>query len=83
MFVGPPRSGKRLEEMRVSFPGDPGVPPGDPWGLSNGSRNLFVTVFLWGFFKVSSDSQKFFRINKTVKEVAHRLVQPTDSFNAS
>lgn len=60
VFVGPPRSGKRLEEMGVSFPGDPGVPPGDPWGLSNGSRNLFVTVFYGASSKFHQILKSFF-----------------------
>ena len=39
--------------------------------------------FSWSFFKVSSGSQKFFHIYKIVKEVAYRLIQSSDSLNAS
>lgn len=51
--------GRRLEEMRASLPGDPGVAVGGPWGLNVESRNLFVTGFS-GVSSVSSESQKFF-----------------------
>lgn len=39
--------------------------------------------FFWSFFRVSSESQKFFHTHKMVKYAARRLIQTTDRCNAS